>query len=84
MKTIKFIGDPCLIDMRSKHLYSAVYLKQNKWKIYNSAHYRILNKKSAQSLIDEVASEKHVKKEKIKIVKMDSCIFKIYNFKESN
>lgn len=56
--------------------YSCVvtYFKAGKWRIYRGATYSVKSEKDRKSLIEEVGSEKHVSKNKIKIMKPYSII----------
>lgn len=50
------------------------YFKAGKWRIYRGATYSVKSEKDRKSLIEEVSSEKHVSKNKIKIMKPSHII----------
>lgn len=54
----------------------AAYFKCGKWRIYQSSHYEIRNKKEAYKLIQEVSQEMYISIDRIKLVKPISVSFK--------
>jgi hypothetical protein len=63
-----------------KHLVCVAYFKNGRWRIYEGSSYDVRNAKTAKELIDEVAEEKKVKRQNIKLVKPTFVDFKVVDF----